>query len=230
MKKIDLHGRIEKPGKQVILEALLAIFLIAVGASILIAICERGVDGAKITSLTEAMWFMYATITTIGYGDITPVTDLGRTITIIAFLGSAVNLARLFSGLQKLFRDESEVDNRQIYSILAEHSRILQQLEKALTKGEKRYPSDHNIDFPIENYVVEIEGSPDEFAGVAYGADSTGDYVVSIITYFGQVNRVRWLYADSEEHAWVLSQHHLKLWEDRFKADGHKTTIVKQSH
>ena len=40
MKKIDLHGRIEKPGKQVILEALLAIFLIAVGASMLIAICE----------------------------------------------------------------------------------------------------------------------------------------------------------------------------------------------
>lgn len=130
MKKIYLYGRIEKPNKQVILEALLAIFMIAIGASILIAICERGVDGAKIMSLTEALWFMYATITTIGYGDITPVTDLGRTITIIAFLGGAVNLARLFSGLQKLFRDESEVDNRQIYSILAEHSRILQQLKR----------------------------------------------------------------------------------------------------
>lgn len=126
MKKIDLHGRIEKPGKQVILEALLAIFLIAVGASMLIAICERGVEGAKITSLTEALWFMYATITTVGYGDITPITNLGRTITVIAFIGGALNLARLFSGLQSLFRDDSEVDNRQIYSILAEHSRILQ--------------------------------------------------------------------------------------------------------
>ena len=75
---------------------------------------------------------------------------------------------------------------------------------------------------------MEIEGRPEEFAGVAYGTDSTGEYVVSIITYFDHMNRVRWLYADSEEHAWVLANHHLKLWETRFNSDGNKVSIVKQ--
>lgn len=45
MKKIDTHGRVEKPSKQVILEAVIWIVLIAFAASTIIVIAEEGMEG-----------------------------------------------------------------------------------------------------------------------------------------------------------------------------------------
>lgn len=227
MKKIDTHGRVEKPSKQVILEAVIWIVLIAFAASTIIVIAEEGMEGAKLTSITEGLWFMYATITTIGYGDVTPVTGIGRATAVIAFLLGALNLARLIGGLQQFFKDENEVDNRQIYSALAEHSRILQKLEKNLPKKDKITPDDHEIDYPLIRVVIKTSRNPHEFAAITFGNDSTGDYVVSIVAFSNGMNMTRWLYADDEDHAEVLADHHIKLWEDVLKDGGHAIALVK---
>ena len=67
---------------------LLSIHLLA---SIAMYYAERGDPDTQIHSIPEAMWWSVITLTTVGYGDITPVTILGKVFGgIIAVLGIAM--------------------------------------------------------------------------------------------------------------------------------------------
>lgn len=54
--------------------------LLVVIAAIAVLDVERDAPGATITSFGNALWWALVTITTVGYGDFTPVTVLGRMI------------------------------------------------------------------------------------------------------------------------------------------------------
>ncbi|MEM1418388.1 MAG: ion transporter [Myxococcota bacterium] len=58
---------------------------------------ERGAPGA-IDSVAEGFWWALVTITTVGYGDITPVTALGRVVAGALMVGGMFTLA-LFAGI-----------------------------------------------------------------------------------------------------------------------------------
>jgi voltage-gated potassium channel len=47
-------------------------------ASLAVLEAERDAPGSDITNLGQALWWSVATITTVGYGDVTPVTATGR--------------------------------------------------------------------------------------------------------------------------------------------------------
>lgn len=48
---------------------------------------ERGHLGAKITSFGEALWWAITTVTTVGYGDLYPVTVAGRLVAVMLMIG-----------------------------------------------------------------------------------------------------------------------------------------------
>jgi voltage-gated potassium channel len=87
------------------------ISVLVIGSSgIGIYLIESPHEDAEITNLIDAFWWVTATVTTVGYGDVVPVTELGRVmgialmfvgITIIATFISAFGAMLIGSRLKK---------------------------------------------------------------------------------------------------------------------------------
>ncbi|MDH3834765.1 MAG: potassium channel family protein [Nitrosopumilus sp.] len=94
-----------------ILIFVLVIFALVIGGSgIAIYLIESPHEGAQITNLIDAFWWVSATVTTVGYGDVVPVTEMGRImgiglmfvgISIIGTMISAFGAALIGSRLKK---------------------------------------------------------------------------------------------------------------------------------
>ena len=72
-------------GTQIVVFSLLLIF------SVVIHFLEKDLQPDAFGNILDSMWYGIATLTTVGYGDVTPVSDLGKLISSFAmFLGIAM--------------------------------------------------------------------------------------------------------------------------------------------
>lgn len=73
--------------EELILSLLITFFLVII-ASCLMYFTENEAQPDKFSSIPETMWWSVATLTTVGYGDVYPITGLGKTLAAcIAVLG-----------------------------------------------------------------------------------------------------------------------------------------------
>lgn len=66
--------------ESVLFIVIFCVMLVIESGAFLILMAERGAPDANIQTASDAMWWVYVTITTVGYGDRYPVTNAGRLV------------------------------------------------------------------------------------------------------------------------------------------------------
>lgn len=85
---LDLLDDVIKSKKEQLLVTIVMIAILLLFASSLMYLVENEAQPDKFTDIPSSMWWGVATITTVGYGDVFPITPLGKLLgAFVAFLG-----------------------------------------------------------------------------------------------------------------------------------------------
>src|SRR6266542_2621057 len=90
--------------------ALFGCFVILVGATLLAAsimhVIERHAQPDKFGTIPDAMWWAIVTLGTIGYGDVVPITTLGRLVAGVTIFGGLIMIALPVGIIATAFAEE----------------------------------------------------------------------------------------------------------------------------
>jgi voltage-gated potassium channel len=122
----------DRAGTSLVVAVFLTIVVLQYG-SICVLLAERGAENANIKTASDALWWSYVSITTVGYGDRYPVTGLGRSIG-AAVLTIGVGLFGVLTGfLAKFFLDPRRVRGDRTADPQADIRAELQEISRQLT-------------------------------------------------------------------------------------------------
>ena len=86
------------------------IFYLFVAAGVVIIIgtvimynLEKGAENSEMTTLLDALWWCVETVTTVGYGDIAPVTSLGRIVALVYMFFGITLISTLLAVISNTF-------------------------------------------------------------------------------------------------------------------------------
>lgn len=114
-------------------------------SSVGILIAEQD-SGGSIDTAEEALWFTISTFTTVGYGDLTPVTTFGRAVATLTMI-AGISIFGAFTALMATFLVSSpqHQQNTTILEELASQRKLLVALEEQLRKLKKNSNSSTNL-------------------------------------------------------------------------------------
>jgi len=134
---------------------LLSLLLLAAGVivsgSFVIFSVESQHPDSQINSMLDAVWWTVATVTTVGYGDVVPVTDIGKIVAIFFMFFGIGTLAIFLSVLgtrfykRKFEKEEKEISHAQ--------KLILDRMDD-LEKNQEKLQKD------LRELVDELKGNP----------------------------------------------------------------------
>jgi voltage-gated potassium channel len=115
--------------------------VVVLGAAALILAVEEG-GGGSIDSFGDALWWAVTTVTTVGYGDMFPVTPAGRGIAAFLMVAGIALFGVLTANVAAFFIEKDQ-QRDPVSEQLAEILRRLQSIEERLDdeKGASRAPS-----------------------------------------------------------------------------------------
>lgn len=93
-----------------------ATFLLMVIAAVAMLDAERGQPGATIESFRDALWWSGVTVTTVGYGDVYPVTEVGRVVAFGLMLVGVSMIGVVTASIAAWFVGRSETAESELVS------------------------------------------------------------------------------------------------------------------
>jgi voltage-gated potassium channel len=124
---------------RVIIYVIGAVTLLVFTAALAVLDAERGDPAAQIQTFPEAVWWAFATISTVGYGDFSPVTDTGRLVAVGLMIGGVATLGIVTATLASWIVErvaETEADER--VATHGEIARLSQQIVELKELLEER--------------------------------------------------------------------------------------------
>lgn len=98
---------------KIVIYTALSTLLLVIISSLAILEAERDLPDASITNYGDAIWWAIVTITTVGYGDYTPVSAVGRVITVALMLGGIALIGVITATLASWITDRVADSNQQ---------------------------------------------------------------------------------------------------------------------
>ena len=128
--------------------SFLVIIVIQIGSFLMIGAESRSAD-ATITKPFDALWWALVTVTTVGYGDKYPVTNMGRGIGALVILLGVIMFSVLTSFFTSKFHERgqadsdqllisAEIDLQELHGLLEQQSSTLGKLEARLESIEQK--------------------------------------------------------------------------------------------
>jgi voltage-gated potassium channel len=148
-------------------------------SSILIYVMEANIEGSNIYSLYEAFYWSIVTISTVGYGDVTPISEAGRLVSIFVIIAGVAVLAFTTSLVVSAFTEKlddmkemKEIDDLnklETFYIVCGYESIAQEVVKELSK--------HNSLIVLDEDPLRIKKAhQDGFSGLNYDPGSVESY------------------------------------------------------
>ena len=111
--------------------------IITVGSFVIFSV-ESPHPDSQINSMLDAVWWTVATVTTVGYGDIVPVTDTGKIVAIF-FMLSGIGILGIFLSVlgtqfykHRFEKEETEISHAQ--KLILDRMNDLEKNQKELQK------------------------------------------------------------------------------------------------
>jgi len=102
--------------------------LVIVAATVVASV--EGGENASIHSFTDALWWAVVTITTVGYGDMVPVTAAGRAIAFVLMLGGIAFFSGVTANLASFLVKGGESDKKVLIQLAKELEGLRQEVAK----------------------------------------------------------------------------------------------------
>jgi predicted membrane protein len=115
---------------------------------------ESGVQNSKMKTILDALWWCIATVSTVGYGDVVPVTSLGRIVAIIYMFFGITLIAILLAVVTNTFykkRIEKGETNKKEQEMNYLRSVVMNKLSEIEIKQSECTETMNNLRLLIEN-------------------------------------------------------------------------------
>ncbi|MFI6650411.1 potassium channel family protein [Streptomyces sp. NPDC050529] len=96
---------------------------VLLAGSALVVPAERGAAGANITSYPKAIWWSVETATTVGYGDLYPVTAWGRVIASVTMLAGITAFGIITAAIATWFVGRAQKEAHEVGTAVRRYTR-----------------------------------------------------------------------------------------------------------
>lgn len=187
----------------------LAIFasIVIFVSSVLIYVMEANNPDSPINTLFDGLYWSIVTISTVGYGDVTPITDAGRVVAMIVIVSGIAVLAFTTSLVVSAFNEKldeikevksiSDIKNLHGYYIICGYEKIAKELAKKLKK------SPHKT-IVLDSDIARVrEAKQDGFLAMNYSPGSVESYSKLNIDIKKEVKAILCLREDDVENVYT---------------------------